>query len=128
MRQSRAFFQVIEELLFYGFHAVMRSPVYALCNTHRLLDTGADLLVDRNVFLRFQSHSEAVGNDSIKVCGRVLFAGDANAQGLTILEGLDLLRAFQHFMLHGATLHLLVVTVLTIQPKDLTGPISPSGL
>lgn len=72
MRQSRAFFQVIEELLFYGFHAVMRSPVYALCNTHRLLDTGADLLVDRNVFLRFQSHSEAVGNDSIKVCGRVL--------------------------------------------------------
>ena len=46
----------------------------------------------------------------------------------TILEGLDLLRAFQHFMLHGATLHLLVVTVLTIQPKDLTGPISPSGL
>ena len=56
MRQSRAFFQVIEELLFYGFHAVMRSPVYALCNTHRLLDTGADLLVDRNVFLRFQSH------------------------------------------------------------------------
>ena len=76
---SPELFQVIEELLFYGFHAVMRSPVYALCNTHRLLDTGADLLVDRNVFLRFQSHSEAVGNDSIKVCGRVLFAGDANA-------------------------------------------------
>ena len=66
------------ELFFRSLKNCCSMGFMPLCD-HRLLDTGADLLVDRNVFLRFQSHSEAVGNDSIKVCGRVLFAGDANA-------------------------------------------------
>ncbi|CAD7716508.1 hypothetical protein LMG31886_21400 [Xanthomonas hydrangeae] len=103
-------------------------PTYSRCNAHWLFDASTDLLVDRNVFLRFQRDSESLRNNGIEVGSSVLLAGNADSQGLPVLEGLNLFFSFQHFMLYGATLNLIVVSVLTVQLENLTGPVFPAWL
>lgn len=61
-------------------------PTYSRCNAHWLFDASTDLLVDRNVFLRFQRDSKSVRNNGIKVGSSVLLAGNADSQGLPVLD------------------------------------------
>ncbi len=73
-----------------------------------------DLLINRQILFDFEGHRQAIGYCAVKSLDTIALAMDTQPEYITVLKSRDGILGFQHFMLHRATQHLIVIRVHTI--------------